>query len=529
MNKHLHHYKRILALLLSLVMLASVPMQTMAESAQISLENETAESEIGHSHESEDQALTESEDLTDTDTISDVSETDVEEIPDETFVDEAEEETSIDETVEEVSVDETIEEESVTETEDNENVILSSGKHFCCYCDEWKDDSDFSFCGNANDDSFCTDCLQGWGIHCEDCDKCKYDDEDDFCIMCHKCRDCWDEDEHCSECNRETDLVCEDCGKCYDCVTADRCYECHLCPDCWDEDEHCKTCKSHGDVCSSCGRCEECVESHHYHCSLCDGCLKGGEVEYCNTCGDTNDDDVHCQKCIEGTDECCNNCGLHMLSDKTSFICSEYNYCGECALIEGIHCPNCIEAHVECEDCGLCENCIEELETEAIHQDNGKTDLLLFLAVRAMLDKCATVDECIALLENYDIHTQFDTPFHLLISDTSGKSVVVEWIDNQMNVLDHNYCTNFQLSEGKDYWVGIGQDRYETVEQKLKETDNVLSPEDAMGLLSDTRIEWNGEWDTEWSVVYNQSDFSVNVCIGMDYEHVYCISIDYFK
>ena len=36
---------------------------------------------------------------------------------------------------------------------------------------------------------------------------------------------------------------------------------------------------------------------------------------------------------------------------------------------------------------------IEELETEAIHQDNGKTDMLLFLAVRAMMDKCAIVDE----------------------------------------------------------------------------------------------------------------------------------------
>ena len=172
---------------------------------------------------------------------------------------------------------------------------------------------------------------------------------------------------------------------------------------------------------------------------------------------------------------------------------------------------------------------IEELETEAIHQDNGKTDLLLFLAVRAMLDKCVTVDECISLLGNYDIHTQFDTPFHLLISDANGKSVVVEWVDNQMNVLDHNYCTNFQLSDGKDYWVGIGQDRYETVEKKLKETENILSIEDAMKLLHDTRIEWNGEWDTEWSVVYNQSDFSVDVCIRMDYDHVYRISREYFK
>ena len=67
------------------------------------------------------------------------------------------------------------------------------------------------------------------------------------------------------------------------------------------------------------------------------------------------------------------------------------------------------------------------------------------------------------------------------------------------------------------------------IEKKLKETENILSIEDAMKLLHDTRIEWNGEWDTEWSVVYNQSDFSVDVCIRMDYDHVYRISREYFK
>ena len=44
-----------------------------------------------------------------------------------------------------------------------------------------------------------------------------------------------------------------------------------------------------------------------------------------------------------------------------------------------------------------------------------------------------------------------------------------------MNLLDHNYCTNFQLSEGKDYWVGIGQNRYEIVEKKLKEAETILN------------------------------------------------------
>lgn len=171
---------------------------------------------------------------------------------------------------------------------------------------------------------------------------------------------------------------------------------------------------------------------------------------------------------------------------------------------------------------------IEELETEAIHQDNGKTDLLLTIAVKAMLDKCATVNDCINFLNNYDIHTPFGTPFHLLISDTGGNRVVVEWIENQMNILETNYCTNFQLSQGTNYWVGIGQDRYETVKKKLEETDNILTAEEAMQLLEAARVEWNGEWDTEWSVVYNQSDFSVNVCVRMDYENVYHLAKEDF-
>jgi len=145
------------------------------------------------------------------------------------------------------------------------------------------------------------------------------------------------------------------------------------------------------------------------------------------------------------------------------------------------------------------------------------------------LDRCASVDEAVAFMNDYDIHTFFESSFHLYLSDSSGKSVVVEWIGNNMNIIETDHVTNFQLSEGEDYLYGIGHDRYEILEQRLYETKGVLTESEAMKLLSDVCVPWNGEWDTEWSCVFNLSDFTIDVAIDMDYENIQYISLNNFK
>lgn len=164
---------------------------------------------------------------------------------------------------------------------------------------------------------------------------------------------------------------------------------------------------------------------------------------------------------------------------------------------------------------------ILELKNDEIHQDNGNPDMLLFVAVRMLLDRAANVNEAVEMLKEYDIHTFFGSSFHLFIGDSSGKSVVVEWIDGQMNVIDAVYATNFQLSEGEGYGKGAGQQRYETIKENFAENGGVLTEHEAMSLLNDAKIEWNGKWGTQWSVVMNLSDFRLNICIDTDYENVY--------
>lgn len=45
-----------------------------------------------------------------------------------------------------------------------------------------------------------------------------------------------------------------------------------------------------------------------------------------------------------------------------------------------------------------------------------------------------------------------------------------------------------------------------------------------MNLLEAVKIEWNGEWQTEWFVVYNLSDFSVEIVNDMNYGNVHRFS-----
>lgn len=170
-----------------------------------------------------------------------------------------------------------------------------------------------------------------------------------------------------------------------------------------------------------------------------------------------------------------------------------------------------------------------ELETEPTDQSTGKINIITTLAVRMVLDKCATTQEAITMLDEYDMHSSGGYPYHFIISDKNDKTAIVEWPENEMNVVEQNYVTNFQLSEGKNFQVGIGKDRYQKLEETLTAKNAILSTEDAMDLLKEVRVEWNGDWQTDWSVVYNLDDFTADICSEMDYDNVYHFSSDAAK
>lgn len=161
---------------------------------------------------------------------------------------------------------------------------------------------------------------------------------------------------------------------------------------------------------------------------------------------------------------------------------------------------------------------ILELTIDETHQDSGKPDLLVYCAVRGILDNCASVDEALALLSSYDIQSDLTTSYHLFITDKTGRSVVVEWLDNEMVVVEQPCCTNSVVAPGKFYDMGEPDERMSNIESRLG-SDGIVNESDAMAILEKVK---NNRM-TEWSCIYNLDDFSVSICLDTDYSKVYTI------
>ena len=166
------------------------------------------------------------------------------------------------------------------------------------------------------------------------------------------------------------------------------------------------------------------------------------------------------------------------------------------------------------------------IDTEATNQQTDRVDITTTTAIRMMLDKCATVDEALELLRQHDMHASGNRSYHFQIADASGKSVVVEYIGNEMSVVEqgpegYQAATNFLLTPG-DYDFGKGQDRYETVMNRLVAQGGVLTEDEAMDTLKsvsrEVRINEKGEeFRTQWSILYNQDKATAKICVGGDY------------
>lgn len=171
------------------------------------------------------------------------------------------------------------------------------------------------------------------------------------------------------------------------------------------------------------------------------------------------------------------------------------------------------------------------LPDKPTRQETEKVDINSTTAIRMLLDKAATVDEAIALLKKYDMHDSADSCFHYQIADASGRSVIVEYVNNEMKVLQpettYQACTNFYLTPGEKYNFGEGQDRYDIVLGGLKARNGVISASDGMMLLKSARLIDKRDkktgilYNTQWSAIYNNSRKSLDLAIGQNYDHIY--------
>lgn len=170
---------------------------------------------------------------------------------------------------------------------------------------------------------------------------------------------------------------------------------------------------------------------------------------------------------------------------------------------------------------GLCVADLLAGDNDTTNQQTEKPDLTTTSAIRLLLDKASTVEEAVNLLSEYDMHSSIGTSHHLAISDASGKSVVVEYINNVMTVTDTPAVTNHYLSEGAKQGVG-NEESHKRFEKLLSTKANISDVMDMKDCLED--VSYDNE--TQWSIVYNLDEKTLDFYFHRDYESSYSYTIN---
>lgn len=167
-------------------------------------------------------------------------------------------------------------------------------------------------------------------------------------------------------------------------------------------------------------------------------------------------------------------------------------------------------------------------DSVSISQDTEKPDITTTTAVRLLLDKAADVEEALELLGRYDFHSSMGMMVHLALADAGGRSVAVEYVDNEMIVTETPVVTNFYLAPGEKQGIGTAQShtRYEILTQAVEEHGEMTETEvrDALDSVSKDNF---GEFEsTEWSIVMNQETKELIYYHRENYETAYVVSVE---
>lgn len=183
--------------------------------------------------------------------------------------------------------------------------------------------------------------------------------------------------------------------------------------------------------------------------------------------------------------------------------------------------------------------------------DKSKKDITTTLMIRAVLDTCKNVDEAIELISSYNMIDSLFTNYHYQIVDRSGRSVTVEYINNELKIyernsekypaagsifeddgLDFQYVCNYAMTKNTDGFKAEmhGSDRTDAVIKAMGENNNVMTELEAMDLLSHVMLDYDHPkypWNiiSLWSIVYNTEKGTVKIAANGEFERIYSFSI----
>lgn len=147
--------------------------------------------------------------------------------------------------------------------------------------------------------------------------------------------------------------------------------------------------------------------------------------------------------------------------------------------------------------------------------------------IRRLLDQAEDVEAALEILARVKPSWGQGPALHYLLSDASGRSVLVEFIDGEMLVLESSegiqIATNFlQRSAGASpagrCW------RYDRLQSSLEDISGETSSIQMMELLATVSQSGEGT-STQWSIVYDFRRGALEVAMGRDYANLHYFSL----
>lgn len=144
---------------------------------------------------------------------------------------------------------------------------------------------------------------------------------------------------------------------------------------------------------------------------------------------------------------------------------------------------------------------------------------------RLILDNAKNVDDAIQLLKNYSIKMEKTYPSHYMIADDTGKCVVIEFVNGEMQCInktgDYQIASNFLLSSFVD-GESIPCNRYQSYDATLKTAEGRLTIPETLTLLKENTI----EGQEQWSVVYDLTAKTMTLTFANDYSKEYFFELN---
>ncbi len=150
-------------------------------------------------------------------------------------------------------------------------------------------------------------------------------------------------------------------------------------------------------------------------------------------------------------------------------------------------------------------------DTIQTHQRTSNPDLTTTAAISYLLKNAANVDEALDLLRGIDMHSDIGSAHHYAIADASGKSVVVEYVDNKMVIVESPAVANHYLCEAK-LNVGLvdGDDRYARLCERYERTGGIMNEQQLTEAIEAvSQPERNDFLGTAWTMVMDLKHPSV--------------------